>query len=175
MEQTTFPNSRLPTGPRVPSFSGLLCSRNPSLIPLLFSGGFSGRPESITVPSVEPVSIQGIINRVPSQSAPSSETTGTASRRRVRPRVELTGTRSRPRGRAPETEQEGDTESPPTGSRSRVRSRFTGSTPKTTATGNRLRFKKNCTSLFDLTFNVLSSGSPLALVLYQLESDADRK
>ena len=106
------------------------------------SGGFSGRPESITVPSVEPVSIQGIINRVPSQSAPSSETTGTASRRRVRPRVELTGTRSRPRGRAPETEQEGDTESPPTGSRSRVRSRFTGSTPKTTATGNRLRFKK---------------------------------
>ena len=103
-------------------------------------GGFSGRPESITVPSVEPVSIQGIINRVPSsQSASPAETTGTGGRRRVRPRVELTGTRSRPRGRAPEEQSEGNTESPPTGSRSRVRSRFTGSTPKTTATGSRLR------------------------------------
>ena len=118
MEQTTFPNSRLPTGPRVPSFSG----------------GFSGRPESITVPSVEPVSIQGIINRAP-------EPTGTGGRRRVRPRVELTGERgrTRPRGRG-QDEQEGDTELPPTGTRSRVRSRFTGSTPKTTSTGTRLRW-----------------------------------
>ena len=76
MEQTNFPNARLPIGPRVPSFSGLLVNKSWlgfSANTYFFSGGFSGRPESITVPSVEPVSIQGIINRVPSQPAPPLE------------------------------------------------------------------------------------------------------
>jgi hypothetical protein len=106
VEQTTFSNSRLPTGPRGPF------------------------PDPSTAPSVEPVSVQGILSRPAAPLAAEP----TAGRRRVRPRP--TGSRTRGRGSEPEAK----TEQPPTAGRGRVRSRFTGTTQRTVvATGGRLR------------------------------------
>ena len=121
MEQATFPNSHTV---RVPPT-------------------FSLRPDVATVPSVEPVSVSGIINRIPLIQSSESETTGTAfrGRKRLRPRFESseTGGRSRVRNKVKisiledddvDEEEESDTVPPTTASRGRLRSRFTGSSPR---------------------------------------------
>jgi len=122
VEQATFPNSHTV---RVPPT-------------------FSLRPDVATVPSVEPVSVSGIINRIPGIQSSESEITGTAfrGRKRLRPRFESseTGGRSRLRNKVKisiledndddEEEEESDTVPPTTASRGRLRSRFTGSSPR---------------------------------------------
>jgi len=105
---------------------------------------FSLRPDVATSPSVEPVSISGIINRNPSIQSSESEITGTAfrGRKRLRPRFgesSETGSRSRVRNKVKisiledddeEEEEESDTVPPTTSSRGRLRSRFSGSAPR---------------------------------------------
>jgi len=122
VEQATFPNSHTV---RVPPT-------------------FSLRPDVATVPSVEPVSVSGIINRIPGIQSSESEITGTAfrGRKRLRPRFESseTGGRSRLRNKVKisileednedDEEEENDTVPPTTASRGRLRSRFTGSSPR---------------------------------------------
>jgi len=120
VEQATFPNSHTV---RVPPT-------------------FSLRPDVATSPSVEPVSISGIINRSPVIPTSEIESTGTAfrGRKRLRPRFESseTGGRSRVRSKVKisvleekdEDDEENDTVPPTTSSRGRLRSRFSGSSPR---------------------------------------------
>ena len=129
VEQATFPNSHTV---RVPPT-------------------FSLRPDVVTAPSVEPVSVSGIINRNPVSST-EGESTGTAfrGRKRVRPRFEPseTGGRNRVRNKVKisvlkekdeEDEEENDTVPPTTASRGRLRSRFSASAPRSLGSDSKTR------------------------------------
>jgi len=114
---------------------------------------FSLRPDVATSPSVEPVSISGIINRAPSNPTSEIESTGTAfrGRKRFRPRFESseTGSRSRVRNKVKisvledkeeeDVEEESDTVPPTTASRGRLRSRFSGSAPRSLVSESKSR------------------------------------
>ena len=103
----------------------------------------------VTAPSVEPISVSGVLGRAPGLAAQQSETTGTAfrGRKRLRTRPVESSTRSRVRSKVkislleePTDEELEEADTVPPTTRSRVRSRFpaTSGTRTRVPTGTRI-------------------------------------